>query len=309
MEENKTKPKISVIVPVYNVEKYLRRCVDSILAQTFTDFEVLLIDDGSKDSSGSICDEYAEKDSRVSVFHKENGGVSSARNLGLYNAKGTWICFVDSDDIISKYYLQMFEFAVNNNDVYIAASGYTNNMDDFPRENELTNLIVVNTKDFLDRVLSFDGYGGDGYLWNKIFNKDLIRSLKLSFDTDISLWEDLLFVIQYCKSEKKMALFSEKIYFYRENLSSAVHNITSKKIRDKISVCIELKLAPDYSTSFYRRLDYLLYCNLWELFEHDYKHEHTYIKVCRTNLSWKYRVRLMVKILFMQIFHHLKVQK
>ena len=93
-------PKISVIVPVYNAEKYLHRCIDSILSQTFTDFELLLINDGSKDSSGAICDEYAAKDNRVRVFHKENGGASSARNLGLDNAKGEWIAFVDSDDLL-----------------------------------------------------------------------------------------------------------------------------------------------------------------------------------------------------------------
>ncbi|MGN0202626.1 MAG: glycosyltransferase family 2 protein, partial [Candidatus Cryptobacteroides sp.] len=102
-------PKISVIVPVYNAESTIRRCVDSILAQTFTDFECLLIDDGSKDRSGEICDEYAAKDSRVRVFHKENGGVSSARNVGLDNAKGEWVTFVDSDDWIDSYYLSSFE--------------------------------------------------------------------------------------------------------------------------------------------------------------------------------------------------------
>ena len=91
-------PKISVIIPVYNAESTLRRCVDSFLAQTFTDFECLLINDGSKDRSGEICDEYVARDSRVKVFHKENGGVSSARNVGLDNATGEWIAFVDSDD-------------------------------------------------------------------------------------------------------------------------------------------------------------------------------------------------------------------
>ena len=95
---NETTPKISVIVPVYKAEAYLRRCVDSILAQTFQDFEVLLIDDGSPDRSGEICDEYARKDRRVRVFHKENGGVSSARNVGIEKALGTWIMFVDADD-------------------------------------------------------------------------------------------------------------------------------------------------------------------------------------------------------------------
>ena len=93
-------PKISVIVPVYNVEKYLCRCIDSILAQTFTDFELLLIDDGSKDSSGEICEEYAGKDARIRVFHRQNGGVSTARNLGIDKAKGEWIYFVDSDDVV-----------------------------------------------------------------------------------------------------------------------------------------------------------------------------------------------------------------
>ena len=91
---------ISVIVPIYNAEKHLQSCIDSILAQTFTDFELLLINDGSKDNSGSICDEYVIKDNRVRVFHKENGGVSSARNLGLDNAIGEWVTFVDSDDWI-----------------------------------------------------------------------------------------------------------------------------------------------------------------------------------------------------------------
>ena len=98
---------ISIIVPVYNTEKYLHRCIDSILTNTFTDFELLLIDDGSTDSSGVICDEYAAKDSRIYVFHKENGGASSARNLGLGKAKGEWITFVDSDDTLQKNALDL----------------------------------------------------------------------------------------------------------------------------------------------------------------------------------------------------------
>ncbi|EME8139564.1 glycosyltransferase, partial [Enterococcus faecium] len=93
---------ISIIVPIYNVEQYLRKCVDSILAQTFTDFEVILVDDGSPDNSGAICDEYAKLDSRVRVIHKENGGLSDARNAGIEIAKGKYLGFVDSDDFIDK---------------------------------------------------------------------------------------------------------------------------------------------------------------------------------------------------------------
>lgn len=91
---------ISIIVPVYNTEKYLSACLDSILTQSFTDFELLLVDDGSTDKSGEICDEYAQKDSRIRVFHKENGGVSSARNLGIEEAVGDYLHFVDADDIV-----------------------------------------------------------------------------------------------------------------------------------------------------------------------------------------------------------------
>ena len=114
---------ISIIVPVYKAEKYLRRCVDSILAQTYQNIEVLLIDDGSPDNSGEICDEYAEKDSRVRVFHKPNGGVSSARNLGLKEAKGDYIGFVDADDYIDKtmYEVLLCNLIKENSDISICS--------------------------------------------------------------------------------------------------------------------------------------------------------------------------------------------
>ena len=101
----KSSCKISVIVPVYNVEKYLCQCIDSILAQTFTDFELLLIDDGSTDRSGRICDEYADRDARIRVFHTANRGVSAARNLGIGEARADWLCFVDSDDWVETCFL------------------------------------------------------------------------------------------------------------------------------------------------------------------------------------------------------------
>ena len=96
---------ISIIVPVYNVEKYLNNCIDSILSQTYTDFELILVNDGSNDNSGEICDFYKKLDSRIKVFHKENGGVSSARNVGISNTNGNYICFIDSDDCVNELYL------------------------------------------------------------------------------------------------------------------------------------------------------------------------------------------------------------
>ena len=113
-------PKISVIIPVYNVENYLKDCIDSVLAQTFTDFELILVDDGSPDKSGLICDEYSEKDSRIRVFHQENQGQAAARNFGVTKAATDWICFVDSDDVIHPQMLSTLFGAVENSDVKIS---------------------------------------------------------------------------------------------------------------------------------------------------------------------------------------------
>ena len=120
-------PKVSIIVPVYKAEKYLHRCVDSILAQTFTDWELLLIDDGSPDRSGDICDEYAKKDTRIRVFHKKNGGVSSARNLGLDNVQGEYVTFVDSDDWIDVNTLNVCFSQIETYDLDILQFSYTRN--------------------------------------------------------------------------------------------------------------------------------------------------------------------------------------
>ena len=112
-------PEISIIVPVYNVEKYLKRCIDSILNQSFTDFELILVDDGSTDNSGEIIDEYAIKDERIKVIHKENGGLSSARNVGIEYSKGNYIAFVDSDDYINKnMYKILYKNAIKYNQYY-----------------------------------------------------------------------------------------------------------------------------------------------------------------------------------------------
>ena len=113
---------VSCIIPVYNTQTYLPRCIESVLAQTFVDWEMLLIDDGSTDASGSICDEYAAKDERIRVFHKENGGISSARNVGLNYAQGEWIFFVDSDDSLPKTSLE--SLLSRSSDANIIAGGF-----------------------------------------------------------------------------------------------------------------------------------------------------------------------------------------
>lgn len=124
---------ISVIVPVYNVERYLRRCVDSILHQTYQDLEILLVDDGSTDASGAICDEYAAQEERVTAVHQKNGGLSAARNAGLERAQGTYLCFVDSDDFLDSRMLETLCRDLQEQDADVAVVGFRM----FEREEEL----------------------------------------------------------------------------------------------------------------------------------------------------------------------------
>ena len=155
------KPLISVIVPVYNVERYLPRCIESILKQTYTNFELILVDDGTPDRSGIICDRYAEKDSRIRVIHKENGGVSTARNAGIDAAKGEWITFVDSDDWVSVKYLELLAECLDQNDydlivgakenrgVHIISQGTDPKTIQTLQDNDIDDLKVFNTGDFM----------------------------------------------------------------------------------------------------------------------------------------------------------------
>lgn len=204
-------PKISVIVPVYNTEKYLRECVDSILAQTFTDFELLLIDDGSSDNSGIICDDYVAGDSRVRVFHKPNGGVSSARNLGLDNARGEWIVFVDSDDILPEESLSIrFEAASKDNtDLAIFRANYFGNIN--------FSVGPSNDKTYSDlfqfRTDLPDYYPYIGTLWDKIYRKNTISLLR--FDETMSLAEDHMFNVSYIRLCHCFKLKKTNVYQYR----------------------------------------------------------------------------------------------
>lgn len=215
MNEN---PKITVIVPVYNTEKYLRRCVDSILAQTFTDFELLLIDDGSTDGSSAICDEYAKKDSRVRVFHKENGGVSSARNLGLDKAYGEWISFVDSDDWIDVLFLSSLIQRANNSELVL----------------ELTNTKVIKNiyqnRDIGVLMESVEVLLRWTTPWGKLFNGDLLRKCKIRFDLNVHSGEDTMFVLEYLAQIERVSVSDEICYKYTENGGLSLNELSFKEI-------------------------------------------------------------------------------
>lgn len=203
-------PKVSIIIPVFNAEKYLSRCVDSILRQDFMDYEILLIDDGSTDDSVSICDDYAVKDNRVKVFHKKNGGVSSARNLGLQRAIGFWITFVDSDDYISSNYFKVLER--QNEDLIILQSKHMNSIKGKSFSQNIRPQTVTNRDNingFLSQHILFHIMMTP---WGKFFKRDIIGDLK--FDEKQKIGEDVIFVHQYLLNCTSISVVNDSTYCY-----------------------------------------------------------------------------------------------
>lgn len=209
-------PVISVIVPVYKTEKYLRQCLDSILAQTFTDWECILVDDGSPDSSGAICDEYAAKDSRIHVIHKENRGVSSARNLGLKKTQGKWITFVDSDDVISVNTLERCISCAESNDIDILQYSLTRERESLGKS--FKNPSPCSLNEYIRKKLFLVGMGGS------FIKKTIISDHNISFNESLKLAEDLIFIHTCFAYSKKCQRLYDLLYYYRDNLTSSSNN-------------------------------------------------------------------------------------
>lgn len=218
-------PKISVIVPVYKVERYIKECVNSILASTFTDFELLLVDDGSPDNSGRICEEYAQKDMRIRVLHKPNGGVSSARNLGLDRARGEWVTFIDSDDLISPTFLEgLYRPIAKGENVDFVQGGNTN------FEGGKPTTINYSFQDFVGTEKKVVLNDMVGLTVSKLFSLENVRrgsdGLPIRFDEKMSICEDMAFTYNYLRSVKRWAFVPETGYYYRrDNATSALHRL------------------------------------------------------------------------------------
>lgn len=214
-------PKISVIVPIYNVEQYLKRCVDSILNQSFVDFDILLVDDGSTDTSGEICDSFSENDSRVHVIHKNNGGSSEARNVGLdwvmQNSNSEWIAFIDSDDYVHHNYLSSLYSAVKESGHELSVCRYQNNQEDMFIECEkATNYRTVNVEEFY-----CDDIVNAIVLWGKLFRK--VDFINLRFPVG-KVIDDEFVTYQILFKKISIALIDEPLYIYCINSESIMHS-------------------------------------------------------------------------------------
>lgn len=234
---------ISIITPVYNTEKYLSRCLDSILAQTYQDWELLLIDDGSTDGSGKICDEYATRDTRIRVFHKANGGVASVRQLGIEEARGEFSIHVDSDDWVEPQMLEemLAELEQTDADIIVA---------DFYKE--YTGSVVLHQQRSKEctpiSLLEDIVYGRQmGALWNKLIRHTLYNKYNLSFAKGVNLGEDALMLVQLLQHPVKVKYLERAYYHYMDNGTSTLCRGFNRRKYQNVAAYVKkmLEVVPD----------------------------------------------------------------
>ncbi len=219
---------ISIIIPVYNGEKYLSKCIDSILSQTYQNLEIILVDDGSIDSSPKICDEYSKKDNRIKVIHKKNGGVSSARNIGIAESTGDYIGFVDSDDYIElNMYENLFK-ALKDNNTEISMCGY-NELEN----NKITKSIIPNQNTISGEELLKDIFEElfRPVVWNKLFKRCLFfnGSNQICFPENVTFGEDALMIVSILNATDNISIVHKALYNYNIFNNSLSHNLTDEK--------------------------------------------------------------------------------
>lgn len=216
---------ISIIIPVYNVEKYLKKCVFSVINQKYENIEILIIDDGSTDNSGKICDEIGKTDNRIKVFHTDNFGVSHARNIGIEESLGEYIFFVDSDDYLSDDYCNyMLKLMKNDCDMGISLHSFKYKNDVQEKNDEIK---IVGPEEGTSILLSLNLDVG---CWNKIYKKDLIINSKTRFNENLFYGEGLQFITTLSQYSKNIGVGKRKVYYYRKNnVDSATSKYNIKK--------------------------------------------------------------------------------
>ena len=221
---------ISVIVPIYKFEKYLKRCVDSLLAQSYSDFELILVDDGSPDNCGSICEEYAAKDKRIRVIHKENGGLSDARNAGLRIAKGEYVAFVDSDDWVATNYLETLLKVIELTDSDICECEVLKTTGEIEKyEKSEKKYISYSSKEALellicDKILH-------QYVWNKLYKRSCLKDILFAVG---KINEDEFWTYQIFGNARRITKISDVLYYYFQRGSSIMGNHYNLKRLDAL---------------------------------------------------------------------------
>ncbi len=235
------KPLVSVIVPAYQAEPYLAQCLDSILAQTYENLEILVINDGSRDKTGEICDAYAKKDSRIRPFHKENGGVSSARNVGLANATGAYVVFCDSDDTLRDGYVaHLVGLARDNNcQMSYCARAFWENRSSYERTGipDPNPPMIMGGRQAMENLLRGRYIGGSPWCW--LIERSLLDGL--SFDPALHLDEDYTFILQVLSRAKQICIDKTVLYNYYINAQGLVRSDFNAKHLTAVDACEKME--------------------------------------------------------------------
>lgn len=254
--------KVNIVIPVYNVEKYIKECLDSIVHQTYTNIEVILVDDESKDGSGTICDEYALKDSRIKVIHKPNGGAASARNVALDKITGDYIAFIDSDDYVEHNYIELLVKYLEeyNTDISIC-SYYDLYTDKYIQHDFRMDIKEYTNTQYLENYLVD---WTSGILWNKLFKKELLDNVRFIEGRRI---DDEFFTYKGVINSNKVIQFNTPLIYYRQRMSSVMQSDKNKSLilRDRMDY-----LVTRYKdvTSLYPSIKQSYYSNLLDTFIH-----------------------------------------
>lgn len=231
---------VSVIVPIYNVEDYLARCVDSIIGQSYKNLEIILVDDGSTDNSRLLVDQYKEKDSRIISVHKNNGGLSSARNEGLKIANGYYVCFIDSDDFISDHFIENLYTVIIVNNCDIAFCNYFSfsNENEIRYSNHISNHVYNNRKEIMNNFFN-KNCGYSVVAWNKLYKKSLFNDINYPEEL---IYEDEATTYKLFYKSNKIVFHDEVLYFYFQRAESITNsNLKAKNISviDRLSEIVQ----------------------------------------------------------------------
>ena len=245
--------KISIIVPIYNVEKYLSQCIDSILSQTYKNLEIILVDDGTKDSSGIICDDYSKKDNRIKVIHQKNQGLSGARNTGLTNSTGDYITFVDSDDFVDNKMFKTMLLAIKENDADIVECGtiFCDENGNYIKDNTLNEVkIYKNEYQIKDLLMNEDITTTS---WGKLYKKKLFTNFKFPLG---KYHEDTFTTYKLLHISKKTIVLNQSFYHYRQVNGSIMNSNFSLKHLDAIEATLERSKFIEKNYPEYKKYDY-----------------------------------------------------
>lgn len=256
VNEMKEIPLISVIVPIYNVQNYLKRCIDSIINQTYSNLEIILVDDGSSDNCPEICDQYQGKDSRIRVVHKKNGGLSDARNAGLDIMRGEFVTCIDSDDFVSPYFIENLWNAIREYKCDIATSWFVEYYegDSVPKTEKLklTDVKPLNREDFYEKLLYQDGV--EISAWGKLYKSSLFQGVRYPVG---KLYEDIPTTYLLIEKVTKIAVFPNADYYYFQRKTSIAQAEFSVKKMDAIN---HMRIFKNFIVSHYPNLKMAAEC-------------------------------------------------